>query len=108
MSVNPFLESAKVAAADAIRTQFHERGSAHVVIDELAMTINQWRHVARTVGKELGRPVRTMQYGPDLHALLQDWPCDAREDALHMAALRRVSEAASLATARARRFSQGG
>jgi hypothetical protein len=97
---NPFLERAKTVAAEDIRTQFHERGSARVAVDDLAMSVNQWRHLARTLGRELDRPVRTILTGGDLHALLQDWPRDDREAALHDAALRRAVNAAGLHPAR--------
>lgn len=90
MSENEFLERAKTVAAAEIRAQLDERGSARVIVEDLPMTVNQWRHVARTVGRELDRPVRTILTGGDLHALLQDWPRDAREAALHDAALRRA------------------
>jgi len=97
---NPFLERARAVAAAEIRAEFHERGSARVVVEDLAMTINQWRHLARTVGRDLGRPIRTIQTGGELHALLQDWPRDDREAALHGAALRRAVNAAGLHPAR--------
>lgn|GEM_PF-2236765 len=96
MSEHQFLERAKAVAAEEIRTQFHERGSARVVVEDLAMSVSEWRHVARTVGRELDRPVRTILTGGDLHALLQDWPRDDREAALHAAALRRAVNAAAL------------
>lgn len=67
-----------------------------MVVEDLPMTVNQWRRVARAVGRELDRPVRTILTGGDLHALLQDWPRDDREAVLHDAALRRAVNAVGM------------
>lgn len=83
-------------AANEIRTEFHERGSAQVFAEDLRLPAERWRAIARKVGRELGRGVQTLESSGSVWAVLRDWPRDERERGIHDAALRAASSAAVL------------
>lgn len=70
------------AAAD-IRAQFEARGTAVADQRQLEISPASWRRIARSVARSMHRPVRTFALGPLVHAVLSDWPRDAREQAIH-------------------------
>jgi hypothetical protein len=69
----PLASLPSAGVATTIREQLLERGSAHAVIAELPVTVNEWRRLARAIGRELGRPVQTTAIGGiDVHAIFTD------------------------------------
>jgi hypothetical protein len=65
--------------AEEIRRQFWRAGVARTSLTRRAFSAGQWRAVARLVGRDLGRPVQTVQNGHQVRARLKDWPANERE-----------------------------
>ncbi|NQX29858.1 hypothetical protein HQQ81_21125 [Microbacteriaceae bacterium VKM Ac-2854] len=66
--------------AESTRLQLQQSGSAHAQIDQLPVTLNEWRRIARAVARELGRPMETTARGGVIvHAVLTDWPATDEE-----------------------------
>lgn len=80
----------------AIQGMLVATGSARGDVDELGVTVNEWRKAARAAGRELGRPVQTVAAGRIVHAVLKDWPRDEAEQRIHDAAMRAALNSISL------------
>ena len=76
-----------------IRRQLTEHGEATIGLDELTITADQWRQKARAIARDLGRHVRTLSTDIALHAVLTDWPQDAREERISQQARARAMAA---------------
>lgn len=79
-----------------IHAQFVAIGGAQIEIQELTVSIEQWRRSARAVGRRLRRPVKTLVGGGIVHAFLTDWPRDDSERATREDQLRKAGAAVSL------------
>lgn len=60
------------------------------------MPIAAWRKAARAVGRELGRPVRTIVAGANAQAYLVDWPANELEEQVQMKQMRLAVSRAAL------------
>lgn len=67
--------------ASYLRNGLIEDGFVTVPVADLTVSVEVWRQIARTVARDLGRPVRTMLVGSDVTALLSDYPRDDVERA---------------------------
>lgn len=68
---------------EEIRRQFWHSGIARTLLTNRTCSAAQWRAVVRLVGRRLGRPVQTVQHGPEVRARLKDWPANDREVQAH-------------------------
>ncbi|ALV47854.1 hypothetical protein MB46_19465 (plasmid) [Arthrobacter alpinus] len=57
-----------------IREQLSSRGYASIDEDELTVSTNQWRKIARDVADELDRPIKSTLAKGCIYAVLIDWP----------------------------------
>lgn len=78
-----------------IRDAFHERGEASVDVEQIRVSLEEWRKLARAVGRELRRPVQTVATEGRAWAVLRDWPTDDRESRIHEKAMRDAMNAAA-------------
>lgn len=74
------------------------KGFAFGEASSLQVSVEEWRKIARRVGRELKRPIQTVVSADGVHAVLADWPRDRREKAIADRARRAVVEAAALGT----------
>jgi len=81
--------------AIAISDELTAHGSVSQDLHTLTVTVTEWRKTARTVARQLGRPVQTLLTPDAVHAILRDWPADDREQVIQQQALREVAEAAA-------------
>src|SRR3954451_19601153 len=87
--VDPLVENFKQS--------FFEFGQARATVDDLGVSLAQWRTTARAVARDLQRTVKTLVAGGQVHAVLTDWPMDERESAIHRAQLRAAVNAVGAA-----------
>jgi hypothetical protein len=81
---------------EMIRAEFHARGEAQVDVQDIRISLDEWRKLARSVARELGRPVQTVASDTRAWAVLRDWPRDDREKHVHDEAMRKAMNAAAL------------
>jgi|SRR5664279_3638509 len=81
-----------------IRAALLSDGSVSQDIEELAVSVDEWRRLARVAARDLGRPVRTFASSDAIHAVLRDWPANERELHLHDQAMAEAVEASNLTT----------
>lgn len=79
-----------------IRDALETDGSVSQSLRSLTVPVEQWRRLARAVGRDLGRPVQTVVSPDAVHAALRDWPANEREQRIHEQAMRDVANAAAL------------
>lgn len=80
---------------DTLRTAFQARGEAHVHVADIRVSLDEWRRLARTVARDLRRPVQTVASEDQAWAVLRDWPSDDREQQIHDKAMRDAMNAAA-------------
>lgn len=74
---------------EQITADLRARGFANATIDELPVTIEMWRRIARASARSLGRPVQTLLVGNGaVTAVLPDWPATPEERAVQDASMR--------------------
>lgn len=84
------------ALAVAIRDTLTAHGSVAQDVASLTVPVDEWRKIARAVGRELNRPVQTLIAGDAVHVVLRDWPRDEHEQIIHQRAKRTAMNAVSL------------
>lgn len=57
-----------------IRQQLTTYGFASMDEDELTVSTNEWRRIARNIAADLDRPIRTTNTADRIYAVLMDWP----------------------------------
>lgn len=80
-----------------LQNALSERGSVSHRLSDLNTSIDSWRKTARAVGRELGRPIRTLVSGDAVHAVLTDWPQGESEQRIFRENLRAAMEGVSQA-----------
>ena len=80
----------------AIRDALTGHGSVVQELDTLTVPVDEWRKIARAIGRKLDRPVQTLIAGNAVHAMLRDWPRDDDEQIIHDQAMRAIVNAISL------------
>lgn len=78
---------------DELRFALSANGSAWASARDV--DVAAWRSAARAVGRSLGRPLRTLVVDDVVHAMLQDWPANDAERAVHDEAKHRAVLAAA-------------
>ena len=79
-----------------IREAFEADGSVAQSLESLTVPVEEWRQIARAVGRDLGRPVQTVVSPDAVHAVLRDWPTDERERRIQAQNMRDVVDAIAL------------
>ena len=73
---------------DEIAAEFAKTGNATVALVDLNMTLHDWRKVARSAARQLGRPVETVANETRAWASLRNWPANKEEQDKHDVAMR--------------------
>lgn len=88
------MDTSKLPAAalqEKITADLRARGHSNANIDDLPVTVEMWRRIARAAARSLGRPVQTLLVGESaVTAVLRDWPATPEERAIHEASMRRA------------------
>lgn len=82
--------------AIAIRDALEADGSVSQDLQSLTVPLEEWRRLARAVGRELGRPVQTVVSPDAVHAALRDWAANDSERQIHERAMRDAVDAIAL------------
>lgn len=79
-----------------ILAAFEADGSVSQRLESLTIPVEEWRRIARAVGRGLGRPVQTVVSPDSVHAVLRDWPANERERHIHKQTMRDIADAVAL------------
>jgi hypothetical protein len=82
---------------EELRTELAATGSIGRSIEQLPVSVQEWRKAARSAARQLGRPVQTIastDHGM-VWARLSDWPANDAEEAIHEQQLRAAMDAVS-------------
>jgi hypothetical protein len=61
--------------------KFGSSGFAVAQEESLTVSTGQWRAIAREVGRDIGRPLKTITVEDDLYAIVMDWPLEGERTA---------------------------
>lgn len=74
-------------------------GSVRAEVAELPEGADSWRRTARAAGRQLGRPVQTLEANGMVHAALRDWPASPEEARRLQEQMRQAMQGVSVSNA---------